>query len=664
MRPGFRPRRAQEFSFLPLESRTMLSWSQYAQLISQDAAVGSYSSITGQGQTVAVIDTGIDYTHASLGGGFGAGHKVIAGYDFLDNDADPMDEDGHGTSVAGMIAAEQYTYQGVTYQGIAPDANLVALRVGTEDSISDNNIEKALQWVVANHATYNITVVNLSLGSGAYSSDFTNAQLSDEFASLADLNIAVFAASGNSGRSRISGNGVSFPASDPNVVAVGAVTASDALAEYTQRGSELDLLAPGDNVVSTALNGAYDVVSGTSFASPIAAGVAALVKQVAGWLTENEVTSIIRTSGVTNYDGDNETGRVSAREYSRLDVFSAVRRAIQLTTKTSASLSVDRSTTVDSAYDLDGVLHVAYYDKASGSVLLTTELSTGRWSRPVTASSPGVDAGTALSLAIDQAGKPAIAYYDSTNQDLRLATFDRGAFSTVAVDTAGDVGQYVSLAFDSSGDTLISYYDATNQDLKVATGDRRSGYTSTTVDSSGDVGAFSSIAAVDSGGTTILAVAYADNTNGNLKYTRTSTGAAGWTAFVADDLDGVANIDLSLEGGRAAIAYRDTLRGDVKYAYRNDTWFAETISAKGSLGQSVDLYYDLDGTPHVAYYNRTKDATYDASRSASGVWSSTRIGTGGKAITVADSVNSDVSPSRLVLDRTRNLLRPLDDEPQ
>lgn len=654
-------KQTQSFRFFEsLEERKLMAWSQYAQLIGQDSADATYSSITGAGQTVAVIDTGIDYNHPSLGGGIGAGKKVVAGYDFLDNDSDPMDTDGHGTSVAGMIAASEYTYQGVTYQGIAPDAKLVALRVGTEDSISDGNIEKALQWVIANHETYGITVVNLSLGSGAYASDHNSFQLSDEYAQLADLNISVFAASGNSGRSRISGNGVAYPAADKNVVAVGAVTASDAVAEYTQRGAELDLLAPGDDVVSTTLNSTYEVISGTSFASPIAAGVAALVKQVANYFTNAEVTSVLRLSGTTNYDGDNETGRISSREYSRINVKDAIRRAMQVTSKTSAALDIDKTTVIDSAYDLDGVLHVAYYDRSSGSVKMSTQLSNGRWSKPLTASDAGADAGQFLSLAIDQAGKPAIAFYDATNADVRISTLEHGLFSTAAVETAGDVGQFVSLAFDSAGETLISYYDATTADLNFAVGDGRSGYDVSTVDSTGDVGRYSAIASAVSGGASIVAVAYADDTNGDLKYSRFSTATNSWTTFTVDNIDGVANIDISLEGGRAAIAYRDTFRGDVKYAYRNTDWFTETIYSTGSVGQSVDLYYDNDGTMHVAYYNRTKDATFDATRSTSGVWSSTRIGTGGKAITVAEATTDAVDAVRLVLSRPRDTVRALD----
>src|SRR5205807_7888835 len=118
--------------------------------------------------TVAVIDTGVDYNLKVLGGGFGKNFKVVAGYDFYDGDSDPMDESGHGTSVAGVIAANPYTVNGVTYRGVAPDAKLVALRVGTETNIPDSNIKEALDWVIANRKTYHISVVNLSLGSGNY----------------------------------------------------------------------------------------------------------------------------------------------------------------------------------------------------------------------------------------------------------------------------------------------------------------------------------------------------------------------------------------------------------------------------------------------------------------------------------------------------------------
>src|SRR5687767_5199647 len=184
--------------FETLERRRLLAWSGYAQLVNQDEAAGQFPSLTGAGQTVAVIDTGIDYARAELGGGFGGNCKVVGGYDFFANDADPMDTSGHGTSVASVIAAKPCNVGGITYQGVAPDARLVALRVGTETNITSTNIERALRWVIDNHSAYAISVVNLSLGSGFYQDSETSAQMSDEFTSLRSLGIFVTAASGNS----------------------------------------------------------------------------------------------------------------------------------------------------------------------------------------------------------------------------------------------------------------------------------------------------------------------------------------------------------------------------------------------------------------------------------------------------------------------------------
>src|SRR4051794_40036834 len=114
------------FTLDALESRRLFAWAGYAQLVNQDDAASNYFGITGKGVTVAVIDTRIDYNLSTLGGGIGSGKKVIGGYDFYQNDSDPMDTDGHGTAVAGVIAANPYTYHGVTYRGVAPDAKLVA----------------------------------------------------------------------------------------------------------------------------------------------------------------------------------------------------------------------------------------------------------------------------------------------------------------------------------------------------------------------------------------------------------------------------------------------------------------------------------------------------------------------------------------------------------
>src|SRR4051812_35081733 len=98
-----------------LEARALFAmWGPADTLIGLDAIRANFPNVTGAGQTIAVLDTGIDYNDTALGGGFGAGHKVIAGWDFVNDDEDPMDTFGHGTEVASVIAANKFTVDGFT----------------------------------------------------------------------------------------------------------------------------------------------------------------------------------------------------------------------------------------------------------------------------------------------------------------------------------------------------------------------------------------------------------------------------------------------------------------------------------------------------------------------------------------------------------------------
>src|SRR5439155_25507784 len=162
-------------SFERLEPRRLMAWGAAPHLIGQDTAATAYPTTNGQGVTVAVIDTGIDYTHPALGGGFGPGFKVKGGYDFVDNDADPFDTFGHGTNVAGIIAANPFTINGEQYSGVASGASLVALRVSPDGStVTSQTIEKALQWIENNYQTYGISAVNFSFGSGTHADAITD----------------------------------------------------------------------------------------------------------------------------------------------------------------------------------------------------------------------------------------------------------------------------------------------------------------------------------------------------------------------------------------------------------------------------------------------------------------------------------------------------------
>src|SRR3989344_1269523 len=115
------------------------------------------TNITGKGETICVIDTGIDYTHESLGGcsssDFLAGNcrKVLSGHDFVNGDSDPIDDEGHGTHVAGIIASTN-----LTFRGVAPDSNLVALKAcDSGGDCSDSDIVSSIDWCVSNASKYN-----------------------------------------------------------------------------------------------------------------------------------------------------------------------------------------------------------------------------------------------------------------------------------------------------------------------------------------------------------------------------------------------------------------------------------------------------------------------------------------------------------------------------
>src|SRR5689334_11458595 len=203
-----------------LEERRLMAdtWGAFPKLVGQDVAATNYPLVTGAGTSIAILDTGIDYNHPALGGGFGPGHKVVAGYDYADDDADPMDTDGHGTGVAGLAAGLPYFYNNQKYQGVAPGADLIALRIddGTYSWAKEAPLaEKALQWVIAHRDEYNIVAVNMSFGRGHYQSETTLAPIDDELATLRGMGVVLVSSSGNDGMQN-GVAGIEYPGADPN----------------------------------------------------------------------------------------------------------------------------------------------------------------------------------------------------------------------------------------------------------------------------------------------------------------------------------------------------------------------------------------------------------------------------------------------------------------
>jgi len=215
----------------------------------------------GTGVKVAVIDSGIDCNHPDLIG------NCNGGYDFVNDDDDPMDDDGHGTHVAGTIGAAD---NGFGVVGVAPAASLYALKALEAGSGLYSDIIAALQWAVDN----GIQVTNNSYGS----SGDPGPTVKDAFDNAYAAGILNVCAAGNGGNRGGGGDNVIYPARYDSCIAVAATDINDNRASFSSTGPSVELAAPGVNILSTVPGGEYeDGWNGTSMASPHVAGTAALV---------------------------------------------------------------------------------------------------------------------------------------------------------------------------------------------------------------------------------------------------------------------------------------------------------------------------------------------------------------------------------------------------
>jgi subtilisin family serine protease len=254
---------------------------------------------TGQGITVAVIDSGVDYTHPDLDADIWsntretAGNGVdddgngyvddVRGWDFVDRDNTPLDVDGHGTHVAGTIAAEN---NGTGITGVAYGARIMPVRVLDDTGNGTNlNIAAGIRYAADNGAR----VINLSLGGGGDSDSIKSAV---QYA--AEKGAVVVMASGNNSTSS-----PDFPASLASQwgIAVGAVDINQQVASFSNdagASSQLKyVVAPGKDIYSTIPNKAYAYYDGTSMAAPHVAGVAALILSANPNLTAAQVISLL-----------------------------------------------------------------------------------------------------------------------------------------------------------------------------------------------------------------------------------------------------------------------------------------------------------------------------------------------------------------------------------
>lgn len=227
------------------------------------------STINGSGIRVAVIDTGIDYDHPDL--------NVAGGKSFVRYTSDYIDDAGHGTHVAGTIAAVNNT---IGVIGVAPNVSLYSLKaLDSSGSGYVTDINAAIEWAINN----NIDVISMSIGGG-----YTISQ-EEECQAAYDAGIVIVAAAGNEASS------VSYPAALSSVIAVSATDSADDIAYFSNYGPEVELAAPGVNILSTYLGGGYGQMQGTSMATPHVSGVVALL-----------LSSNVSSGTGVDLDGDGE----------------------------------------------------------------------------------------------------------------------------------------------------------------------------------------------------------------------------------------------------------------------------------------------------------------------------------------------------------------------
>lgn len=215
-----------------------------------------WGKYTGRNVVVAVIDSGCELDHPDLR------RNYIEGYNTIDKNKDPLDENGHGTHVAGTVAAVNNS-QGVV--GVAPDAKIMPIKVfDRSGSGSTSNVARAVEWAGKNGAD----IICMSLGS-------KNGSRHLEKAIIGALNrgAVCFCAAGNSGEK----TDILYPAKFELTVSTGAIDINQNRTLFSCSGEELDFLAPGADILSTMMNGRYAVMSGTSMANPYVVGCAALL---------------------------------------------------------------------------------------------------------------------------------------------------------------------------------------------------------------------------------------------------------------------------------------------------------------------------------------------------------------------------------------------------
>ena len=349
--------------------------------------------ITGKGVTVAVLDTGIDLHPSLLVREDGKNRQIVAWVDFIDkNNKNPIDPNGHGTHIAGIIGNSEIGAD-KEYNGMAPGVDLVGVRVLDQTGYGTyETIIKGLQWVIQNKEKYNIRVVNLSLQTAVHSPYWAD-PLNKAVTKAWSEGLVVITVAGNAGPDPMT---VSVPGNNPYAVTVGAFTdnytpsdwSDDYITPFSGAGPTLDgfvkpdLIAPGAHMVSTLPNnsviaanheanwvsGKYFSMAGTSQASAVVSGTAALMIARNPKLTPDQVKYRLMISAMPwiKADGSDTLYSIWQQGAGRVNAYEAVMND-------GPEMNGSANAGMDIKADLKGKSHYegySYYDASTGTFKL------------------------------------------------------------------------------------------------------------------------------------------------------------------------------------------------------------------------------------------------------------------------------------------------------
>ena len=242
---------------------------------------------------IAIVDTGVDYTHEDI-----AANYVQGGYDFVNDDDDPKDDNGHGTHCAGIAAGVMNNNKGI--------AGVAQVSIMTEKVLDSDGYGSASDVAdgIIHAADHGADIISMSLGG-------PSSNVEEDACNYAwNKGVLLVAAAGNDGASE-----VSYPAGYDTVIAVGAIDSDSKRCSWSNYGSRLELVAPGEAIVSSVPGDNYEFYSGTSMATPHVAGVAALAKSLHPDYTNQEIRDLLRRTA----DDLGDPGKDIYYGYGRVD---------------------------------------------------------------------------------------------------------------------------------------------------------------------------------------------------------------------------------------------------------------------------------------------------------------------------------------------------------